>query len=135
MSAAINNIDIENLVKEVIDCCWTIRKHFDAGYLESVYHKALCLEFDKRGINYKSEHPISISYLGEDVGYFIADIIVEDQIIIEIKATKQLAISAEAQLINYLSATGIENGILVNFGSDILTIKRKFKTYRNTQNI
>ena len=134
MNDIIKNNNIETLIKEVIDCCWTIRKHFDAGYLESVYHKALCVELARRNINYNSEQPIPISYLGEDVGYFIADIIVENQIIIEIKATKQLAVSAEAQLINYLTATGIENGLLVNFGSDILTIKRKFKTYKNSAN-
>lgn len=122
--------DVEPLIKEVMDCCVCIRRQLGPGYLESVYKNAMLVELRKRGLDYEVEKPIDVYYDHVLVGEFKADIVVEKQLILELKAVNSLHIAHEVQLVNYLTATGVDNGLLINFGSEELQIKRKYRIYR-----
>ena len=105
-----------------------------AGFLESVYLNALLIELHDNGLKAEKEVPITVHYNNHIVGEFRADIVVENAVVIELKAVQQLTIAHEAQLVNYLTATDIEQGLLINFGSERIEIRRKYKTYKNTKN-
>ena len=123
-------MNIEDLISIVIDGCYRVHEAFEAGYLESVYKKALMIELISRGLEVQEEVEMSVSYKGYEVGYFKADIIVNSSLIIEVKAVRNLTVQHELQLVNYLSCTGINDGLLVNFGSDFIQIKRKYRQYK-----
>jgi GxxExxY protein len=94
------------------------------GFLEKVYENALLVELKKRGLNAKSQVPITVNYKGEVVGDYIADLLVEDKVIVELKTVENLEKAHEAQLLNYLKATGLHVGLLVNFKRKKADIKR-----------
>ena len=123
-------MDIEMLVKTVMACAVNIRKHLGPGYLESVYKNAMLVELEKNGLTYEVEKPINVYYENVLVGEFKADIVVEGSLILELKAVNSLHVAHEIQLVNYLTATGIDDGLLINFGSEELQFKRKFRVYR-----
>ena len=125
-----NGMDIEMLVKTVMACAVNIRKHLGPGYLESVYKNAMLVELEKNGLTYEVEKPINVYYENVLVGEFKADIVVEGSLILELKAVSSLHVAHEIQLVNYLTATGIDDGLLINFGSEELQFKRKFRVYR-----
>ncbi len=122
-------MDNNDLIKKIIQCAYNVRMQLSAGYLEAIYKKALLIELRENGLSVEEEYPISVFYNGIVVGEYRADIIVNKEIIIELKAVQNLHQIHEAQLVNYLTATNIENGLLINFGSDKLEIKRKYRTY------
>jgi GxxExxY protein len=95
-----------------------------AGFLEKVYENALLIELQRRGLNVESQVPLKVSYKGEVVGEYYADIVVEGQVILELKAVEQLQKIHEAQLLNYLQATGFKVGLLVNFKHPKADVKR-----------
>ena len=111
-------------------CAANIRQQLGPGYLESVYKNAMQVELDKNSISYIVEKPINVYYDGILVGDFYADIIVENRLILELKAVSTLHMAHEIQLVNYLTATGIDDGLLINFGSESLQFKRKYRIYR-----
>ena len=123
-------MDVETLVKTVIDCSKNIRRHLGPGYLESVYKNAMLVELKKNGLSYEVEKPINVYYEDVLVGDFKADIIVEGILILELKAVQSLHMAHEIQLVNYLTATCVDNGLLINFGSEELQFKRKYRVYR-----
>ncbi|MDP2268653.1 MAG: GxxExxY protein [Deltaproteobacteria bacterium] len=96
------------------------------GFLESVYEKALLIELEDAGFKAESQRSLTVYYKERLVGDFKADIVIEDKIVIEIKAVSRLAPHHEAQLINYLKATGIKVGLLVNFGEKLEFKRRVF---------
>jgi GxxExxY protein len=100
------------------------------GFLESVYQKALTHALTKAGLKVECERAITVTYDGVVVGDFFADMLVEDTILLENKAVQSLVTANEVQLVNYLTATGIEIGLLLNFGAGRLEFKRKYRTYR-----
>jgi GxxExxY protein len=124
-------MELESLVKKVIQSAYNVRLQLPAGFLESVYQKALLIELEKNGIAAKGEVPINVYYDECVVGEFRADIVIENKIIIELKAVQNLSLIHEAQLVNYLTATKIDCGLLINFGGERIEIKRKFRTYRH----
>lgn len=124
-------MNIEKVIKSVIDGCYQVHQALEAGYLETVYKKALIYELCSRNLNVEEEVELRVTYKGHEVGYFKADIIVDRCLIIELKAVQTLTVHHELQLVNYLTCTGIDNGLLVNFGSDLLQIKRKYRQYRS----
>lgn len=126
-------MDVEELIKQVIQCAYNVRMKLSAGFLESVYQNALLIELCDNSLKADKEVPINVHYNDIVVGEFRADIIVENSVIIELKATQHLLPTHEAQLVNYLTATDIEHGLLINFGSEKIEIKRKYKTYKNTK--
>ncbi len=127
-------MDIEELIKKVMACAVNIRRQLGPGYLESVYKNAMIIELRKWGLGYEVERPINVYYDQVLVGEFRADIIVENMLILELKATQSLHVAHELQLVNYLTATGMDHGLLINFGSDEIQIKRKYRIYRKRFN-
>ena len=123
-------MDVDTLVKTVIECSKNIRRHLGPGYLESVYKNAMLVELKKQDLLYEVEKPIKVYYEDVLVGDFKADIVVEGILILELKAVQSLHMAHEIQLVNYLTATGIDDGLLINFGSEELQFKRKFRVYR-----
>ena len=107
-----------------------VHRHFGAGYLEEVYKNALVIELKGLGLECEKEVPIPVEYKGVRVGDYRADIIVEKRMILELKAVSALCAAHEAQLVNYLTATGIDDGLLINFGAASLERKHKYRVYR-----
>jgi GxxExxY protein len=114
----------KDLTSKVIDCAYKVHKILGFGFLENVYQNALVVELREAGLRAEKEKKIAVSYKGHTVGDYLSDIVVENRVILELKSTKELHPSHEAQLVNYLKATGIEVGLLINFGEE-LEIKRK----------
>lgn len=106
----------EELSEQIIRAYYKVYNELGYGFLEKVYENALFIELRNSGFNLISQSPIEVFYSGEKVGFYIADIIVENKIIIEVKAAEGLREEHEYQLINYLKATSIEVGLLMNFG-------------------
>ena len=123
--------DIEDIIKTTLDGANNVRKVLGPGYLEKVYEKALAVELQSIGLEVKQQYPISIYYKDILVGDYIADMIINDKLIIELKAVHDITQAHETQLVNYLTATGIDNGLIINFGNDDkIQIKRKYRVYR-----
>ena len=111
----------------IINAFYKVYNRLGYGFLERVYHNSFIVELQKNGFDIKSEYPIKVTHEGVEVGDYFADIIVDNCIIIEVKATKMLQEEHECQLINYLKATEIEVGLLFNFGR-MPSFKRKLFT-------
>ena len=124
-------MDTEQLIRQVIQCIYNVRHKLTAGFLEIVYRNALYIELKKYQLPVETEVPIEIYYDDVVVGNYRADMIVGGRIIIEIKAVQALCQAHEVQLVNYLTATKIDNGLLVNFGGERIEIKRKYRLYKN----
>ena len=112
------------LTGTVIGCAFDVMAELGAGFLESVYEKALTLALRQKGLAVAAQQPIKVLFRGECVGDFFADLLVADKVIVELKAVKAIAPEHQAQVINYLNATGIEVGLLINFGNPKLEYKR-----------
>lgn len=113
-----------SLTEAVIGCAFEVINELGAGFLESVYEKALLVALRQKGLSAEAQHPIRVLFRGEPVGEFFADLLVEDKVLVELKAVKALAPEHHAQVINYLNATGIEVGLLINFGNPSLEFRR-----------
>ena len=125
-------MELESLIKKVIQCVYNVRLQLSSGFLETVYQKALLIELSKQNIQAEAEVPVDVYYDDSVVGEYRADIVVEKKIILEIKAIQHLLPVHEAQLVNYLTATKIDCSLLINFGGERLEIKRKYRTYKKT---
>lgn len=118
-----------DLTDKIIKCFYKVYNTLGYGFLEKVYEKALCIELDKLGLEIKQQHPISVYYENQLIGEYYADIVVDDKVIIELKAIESLKDVHGNQLLNYLKATEIEIGLLLNFGIRP-EVKRKIFTNR-----
>ena len=118
------------LTGHVIGAGMKVQRVLGAGYLESVYLRALARELELQGIAAVCHEHIQVLYEGVVVGDFVADMLVEGCVLVELKAVRALAPTHEAQIVNYLVATGIEIGLLLNFGAERLEFRRKTRTYR-----
>jgi len=114
----------EKLTEEVIGACFEVANELGSGFLESVYEKALLIALRKKNINVVTQAPVTVTFRGQQVGSFFADLLVEDELIVELKAVKVLVPEHLAQVINYLKATGLETALLVNFGSRKVEYRR-----------
>jgi len=114
----------KDITDKIIKCFYKVYDELGSGFLESVYEKSLMIELKDIGLKADNQRSLNVYYKNQLVGDFKVDIIVEDKIIIEIKAVTKLTAQHEAQIINYLKATGIKVGLLVNFG-DELEFKRR----------
>ncbi len=124
-------MDAENAIKAVLDCANNVRKALGPGFLEKVYENALAIELQEAGLEFVQQFPISISYRENIIGEYVADMLIENKLILELKAVKDITPAHEAQLVNYLTATGIDDGLLINFGNENkIQIKRKYRVYR-----
>jgi GxxExxY protein len=116
-----------DLCGQIIGVAMKIHSTLGPGFLESVYQNALIWELRKSGLKSEAQKPVSVQYDGQNVGAFAADLLVNDSVIIEIKAIQTLAKAQEVQLVNYLTATGLNEGLLLNFGAERLEFKKKFR--------
>jgi len=122
-----------DLCGQVIGAAMKVHSILGAGFLESVYQNALVLELQKSGFKVDARRSITVHYDGQVVGVFTADLLVNDSLILELKANQLLAKPHEVQLVNYLVATGIDEGLLLNFGAQRLEYKRKFRLPKQEQ--
>ncbi len=106
----------KNLTEKIIKIFYKAYNNLGYGFLEKVYENAMMIEFKRIGIPVVSQSAIKVVSESEVVGEYFADILVDNKVIVEIKAAKSLAVENEAQLLNYLKATDIEVGLLLNFG-------------------
>jgi GxxExxY protein len=115
------------LTEKIIGCAYRVYNKMGFGFLESVYEKCMLIELRKAGLNAESQKPITVYYEEEIVGEFVADIIVNDTIILELKSVRQIINVHEVQLVNYLVATRKPVGLILNFGESKVDVKRKVK--------
>ena len=120
-------VKYQELTEKIIGCAYRVYKKMGYGFLESVYEKCLLIELRKAGLKAESQKPIIVYYDGEVVGEFVADVLVDDSIILELKSVRQIVRAYEVQLVNYLVATGKEIGLLINFGETKVEVKRKVR--------
>ena len=114
----------QELTRSIIGCAFEVINDLGSGFLESVYEKAMIIALLGAGISVEAQKPITVCFRGKPVGDFYADLLIEDNVIVELKAVKALTPEHQAQIINYLNATGIEVGLLINFGNPKLEYKR-----------
>ena len=119
-----------DLTEQIIGAFYAVYSALGYGFLEKVYVKALLIELKNRGLVPQDEFPIHVFYAGQLVGEYFADIVVNDLVILEIKAAKGIAAEHEAQLLNYLKATPYEVGLILNFGPKPETKRRSFDNSR-----
>ena len=119
-----------DLVGKVIGLAMKVHRTLGPGFLESVYENALVVELERNNFSFVRQKPLRVLYEGVVVGEFVADLVVEDSLIVELKAVSTILQAHEVQLVNYLTATGTEDGVLLNFGAASLEFKRKYRTYR-----
>lgn len=117
-------MDIDHLTYQINGAIFEVNKILGAGFLEKVYEKALMVELNKRGLKVANQVPINVEYKNNQVGEYFADIVVEDKIIIELKAVERLEKIHQAQILNYLKATNYKIGLLVNFRYPKAEMKR-----------
>ena len=120
-------MEYKELTETIIGCAYRVYNKMGFGFHESVYQKCLIIEPKKAALDTESEKPISVYYDNEIVGEFIADIIVNDTIILELKSVRRIIKAHEVQLVNYIVATGKPVGLILSFGERKVQIKRKVK--------
>lgn len=119
-----NNFKHSDITDQIIKAFFTVYNSLGYGFLEKVYENAMLIELDKIGIEARSQVPVKVLYEGKEVGNYYADLLVEKMVIVELKSSEDLCEEHEAQLLNYLRATDVEVGLLLNFGKTA-QIKRK----------
>ncbi len=118
------DLRFKELTEKIIGCSFEVINELGSGFVESVYEKALIIALADAGIAAESQKGIQVISRSQKVGDFYADLLVEGRVIVELKAIKALLLEHHAQIINYLNATGLEVGLLINFGHPKLEFKR-----------
>ena len=119
----------DELTEKIIGCAYAVHNKLGPGFLEKVYENALRIELLKAGLTVKQQEPITVTYDGQVVGKYYADLWIEERVVVELKAALGLVKEHEVQLVNYLTATNVDLGLLLNFSSSV-QVKRKFREYR-----
>jgi len=123
----------EKLTREIFGACFEVINELGAGFVESVYENALIIALREKGLHAEKQRPLKVEFRGQVVGEFFADVLVEDEVIVELKAVKALLPEHQAQVINYLKATGKDVGLIVNFGSAKLEYKRLHNSWNKDE--
>lgn len=126
------NPTLSETSQKVIGCAYKVSNTLGCGFLEKVYERALMHELKKAGLNVKSQFPITVRYDGEIVGEYVADLLVEDSLLVELKAVETLDKIHFAQCLNYVKASGLKTCLLFNFGRTKIQVKR-FNNHFNNQ--
>ncbi len=116
--------DVNLITEKIIGCSYTVSNTLGIGFIEKVYENALAHTIRKSGLNVVQQHPIKVGFDGIIVGEFVADLLVEERVLVELKAVSMLKDEHTAQALNYLRATGLEICLLINFGTTKVEIKR-----------
>ena len=122
-------MNVDNLTYKIIGFAYKIHNTLGAGFVESVYENSLKIELSRIGISSFQQEEVDVFYEGHRVGRFKPDLWIPNTLIIEVKALQTLSKAHEVQLVNYLTATRIDNGLLINFGSSV-EVKRKFRQFK-----
>lgn len=117
-------MNTDKTTEHIISCGIKVSNALGAGFLEKVYENALTIELNKTGLKTEQQKKIAVTYEDAVVGDYFADILVNDQVIIEVKALNGIDGTHHAQLLNYLKATGMRVGLILNFGTPRMGIKR-----------
>jgi len=123
----------EELTGEILGACFEVGKELGHGFLETVYERALAVVLRQRGLEVATQVPLAVLFRGQVVGEYVADMVVEGQVLVELKAVKALLPEHQAQVINYLKTTGLTTGLLVNFGTPRVEYKRCYWTEQEEQ--
>ena len=115
------------LTEKIIACAYTVYNKMGYGYLESVYERCMLIELADIGLKTEAQKPLKVLYKGQIVGDFVADVIVNDTVIVELKSVSKIVKAHEIQLVNYLVSTGKPVGLILNFAKDKVEVKRKVK--------
>ena len=121
-----NKYEHSEITEKIIAAAYAVHNQLGFGFLEKVYKNALMIELENMSFKCKMEEPLKVFYQNILVGDFFADIIVEDKVVIETKAVSKVDPAHEAQLVNYLKASGISVGLLINFGTSVEIRRRVF---------
>jgi len=124
MDADKRRSEINSVTEKVIGCAYTVGNVLGCGFLEKVYENALAHDLRNAGLEVKQQYGIQVTYDGIVVGDFVADLLVEDCVLVELKTAKSTDDSHTAQCLNYLKATGLQICLLINFGKSRVEIKR-----------
>ncbi|HMP92613.1 MAG TPA: GxxExxY protein [Phnomibacter sp.] len=116
----------QELTSIIINCFYQVYNKLGYGFAEKVYQHAMVFELMRHGLKVEAQYPVRVHYDGHLVGEFFADILVEEKVVLEIKAVKAIMPEHEAQLFNYLKASNVEVGLLFNFGPEACFIRRVF---------
>ena len=119
----------DELTKSIIGCAFKVHNVLGPGFLEKVYENAMRIELEKLGFAVKQQQPVDVIYDGHSVGQYYADLWVNERVVVELKAVRAIAKEYEVQLVNYLTATRLDLGLLLNFGSSV-EVKRKFREFK-----
>ena len=114
----------EELTRSIIGCAFDVINELGAGFLESVYEHAMTIALTQTGRRVQRQTPVPVWFRGKSVGHFYADLLVDDKVIVELKAIRSISPEHVAQVINYLQATGVEIGLILNFGNQRLEYRR-----------
>lgn len=128
MAGGFVSTDNDALTEKIIGAAYSVANILGFGFLEKVYENALAVELRGLGLKVEQQKSISVFYKGVTVGDYIADLMIEDTVLIELKSVKTLSDIHKAQLLNYLTATKKSVGLLINFGSPRVEIKRVLST-------
>lgn len=123
------------LSEQVIRCAQNVSRELGAGFFEKVYENALCVELRRAGIPFNRQQRFGITYKEEHIGYYIADLVIDSKLLLELKALPGFCREHEAQVMNYLKASGLTVGLLLNFGVARLGIRRVVWNYDDNNNI
>jgi GxxExxY protein len=122
-------MNTDELTSQIIKAAYKVYNSLGSGFLEKVYHNAMLIELRLLGLSVESQYPINVFYKEQLVGEYYADLFVENNVVVELKAVENLHSSHEVQLVNYLNGTGIDIGLLINFATSV-EVKRKYRVYR-----
>jgi len=123
------NMKHRDTTEQIIGCVYKVYNKMGSGFLESVYERCMCIELEKFGLKVQTQLPITVLYEGQNVGEFFADLCVEDSIIVELKSVRRVIRAHEVQLVNYLTATKTDIGLLLNFAERKVEVKRKTRAF------
>jgi len=116
------------LTKRIIQVVFTVHNILGSGFLEKVYENAMVIELGKAGMKVMQQYPLQVTYKGLVIGEYFADLMVEEKIILELKAVSHILPAHEVQLVNYLKATETEVGLLINFANKQVEVRRKIQS-------
>ena len=122
-------MDHEAITGRVIGAAMRVHGALGPGFVERVYQNALAVELRDAGLNVACERPLEVRYRGVIVGEFVADMVVAECVLVENKAVRAVAPAHEVQVVNYLTATGLDVGLLINFGASSLQFRRLTRVY------
>ena len=117
-------MNTDEITEKIIGCAYAVSNELGVGFLEKVYENALLIELNNQGLQVETKKPLRVLYAGKVVGEYFADLLVEGKVIVELKSVRAFERIHQAQLLNYLKATGIHTGLLLNFETLRLGIKR-----------